>query len=316
MGIVTYAEKKRINANVVDALNFVEENSIMEQKQKSGGIIAFIILVLVAMMFLANRAKMRDNEPALKGTLEETDIYNDNGITVKILGLSNGELKYNVINKSEQDIVFWMTDVAVNNCVIYPNEYTRYVTAGNKEVANVNLSCCKEYGIDEIKTLDFIFLITKPGGSAGSSIESSACIKTSQYDGTLFEPSFSGKQIYEDEYIDIQAIRTGNGLKEYNILVHNKTQLPISAYFDSLAANGIMVDNYSFLGGTVFAEGYAYSGAYTDEYITLYSAFDEEVKEKGFDNLYKFTGNLNVSLDSINNSMISYTVKSVDMLGE
>ncbi len=288
----------------------------MEQKTKSSSLIIIIFLILLAVMILFNRANKRDDVPAMLGTLGETDIYSADGITVKVLGLYNGELKYNIINKSEQDIVFWMTDVAVNNCVIYPNEYTRYVTAGNKADVNVSLSCCREYGISEIKSLDLVFDITKNGSSSNSRVKSSANIKTSLYDGSTFEPSFEGNIIYEDEYIDIKAIRSGNGLKEYNILVHNKSEMPISAYFETLAANGIMIDHFSFLGGNVFAGGYAYSGAYADDSITLYSAFDEEVKEKGFNDLYKLTGNLEVCLDSINNSMISYSVNSVDMLGE
>jgi hypothetical protein len=185
--------------------------------------------------------------------------------------------------------------VAVNSCKVYDeSSYSKYVTKGNKSFAKYNLDGMKKYGITQIKTIDIVVEVMIDYDIYSKHVK----ISTNLDDGKAFVPEFENtKEVYSDKNVEVYVIKTGKGLKDFELLFHNKSKYMMETYFTEIAVNGIMTENMYSWGDGAFAGGYCYTGASNDSVRTIWSALDEEIKARGFDSVSKITGNLGVWLE-------------------
>ena len=231
----------------------------------------------------------------MTAVIGDTVVYDKNDITVTITGLKdNKTLGFSIKSEAQDPIMFLVEKVAINGCMVYDDgSYSKYLTIGNTVLDSYDISGRKAYGINEIKTIDVTFCIY-----IGSDVETAnAHLTTSLDDGKTFCPVFENALLcYKDENVEIYTIKKGKGLKDFELLFHNLTDYTISAYFTHMAVNGIMVDNLDSWGDGAFPNGWCYTGASNGAMLSIWSALEDEIKEKGFDNVSSITGSLGVWL--------------------
>jgi hypothetical protein len=234
-------------------------------------------------------------EAEANAAVENTVAYDNGGVSVAITGLKNNEsLEFAITSDIDDAVTFLIDDVAVNGCMVYDDgSYSKYVTKGSKCLDSYDLSGMKAYGIKKIKTIDVTFSLF-----IASEIKTvSTHLTTSLDDGTAFEPSFEGAEMcFKDENVEVYTIRKGKGLTDFELLFHNLTDHPMSSYFTHISVNGIMVENMDFWGDGAFPKGWCYTGATNGATYTVWSALEDEIKERGFDNVSSITGSLGVWL--------------------
>ena len=228
--------------------------------------------------------------------IKDKVIFDNHGVVVTLNELKdNNDLSFTVESSAEDPVTFLVSDVAVNNCKVYDeSSYSKYVTKGNKSFAKYNLDGMKKYGITQIKTIDIVVEVMIDYDIYSKHVK----ISTNLDDGKAFVPEFENtKEVYSDKNVDVYVIKTGKGLKDFELLFHNKSKYMMETYFTGIAVNGIMTENMYSWGDGAFAGGYCYTGASNDSVRTIWSALDEEIKARGFDSVSKITGNLGVWLE-------------------
>ncbi|MCR5767933.1 MAG: hypothetical protein K6G45_05520, partial [Lachnospiraceae bacterium] len=185
--------------------------------------------------------------------------------------------------------------------------YTKTVSPGNKAVDSFNISGATTYGITTVKTIDIGFTIY----INNKIYEKTAHITTSLDDGKAFVPDLTGAQLaYEDDSFEFYIVKKGNSIKDFEYLVHNKVDAEMEVDMCNTAVNGIMAEHLGIYLG-VPASGYSYTGAQYSTAISLWSALDDEIKEKGFDNVQKLSADLRVFLTPSEVERTNYDVSGV-----
>lgn len=224
--------------------------------------------------------EMVSPEAALVGTIDETEIYNANGIVVTISNLDGTDsFSYQIDNTGTVTYNVNLAAVAVNNCMVSDWAYEE-VAAEKSAVGTYSISDITKYGFDAVATLD-IYLTVSDSDSL-QYVDKKAChIDTSiagQYDTAM---TLSGKPVYDGEGLSAQFLGTVDGFfgSDAAFLLYNKTDLYLSASFDETSVNGIMVDTYN--SEDILPGCYALSD---------FTLLNSSLRDKGIESIETFAG--------------------------
>lgn len=221
---------------------------------------------------------------------------------------SDAEVEYEVINNESFDVQYYVEAAFVNKCIVYDElSIIKTVTGGNRAVGSMNISGASTYGISKIESLDLSLGIMT---SDYREYKSFAHIELENGERGNFSPDFASKILaYEDDTFELYVVKSGKGLDGFEYLVHNKTEKWLEVYALDIAVNGIMADNYRVFTNCM-PGGYCYTGASSGNTITLWSALEDEIKEKGFDSVETISANLKVCTWNEGKTKHSYEIKN------
>lgn len=171
-------------------------------------------------------------------------------------------------------------------------------------------------GGGEVKTLDIKANVTICGDDYDTN-HMYGHISTSLDDGNVYTPIIQSLIAYEDENFVLGLIKESSSINDIYFFIKNKSEHYLEVDFSYMSANGQMFDIQPISWLKVFPLGCVSSQAQYSSAYTLFSAFDEEVKEKGFDNIRKLAGNLKVFLkDETGDIIDSYDLGNVVLYEE
>lgn len=224
----------------------------------------------------------------LEVTAEDTVIYSSNDIEVIYVKIKGTKyFSYQVINNSEYDIQFSIDGVAVNNCMVYDMMAMGIVTADNKAVEEYNLSGAKDYGIDDVETLDIYFVFYDR--ATYKTIDEVVChvniSNASNVEYTCELPMF-----YDGEYVSAYVELDGNEYEDFQVVYHNKSDEIICTALSEVSINGVML-TYNMKAACILPGCYAYTGA-ANGTNTLWDAVEGEIKDKGLEPIERIEGKL------------------------
>ena len=225
--------------------------------------------------------------------LPTTTVYSDNGITITIKNLNGTKsFDYEIENNRDDDITYMVEGVAINNCMVYDLIFSQPITSGNKAVEKYDISGAKDYGISTVETIDLYLSIYDT--SINEIAEPLCHAETSEYTGVQYDYSHNAKLFYEDNILTASIETTGSRVNDFNAVYYNKTDEVLYVSVDDEAINGVMLSSPVLSPGYILPHSYAYTGS-SNGTITLWSALDDEIEEKGLEPVGSITGKLYIS---------------------
>lgn len=300
---------------------YIASNGRAMKKTENGSLFSFLVVICIALCGCGNVSVNSENNSksnnivdysAEVATIPDTVIFCKKEVSVTISNLTRDTFEFTVKNDGEKDIMFMIDDVAVNNCVVFDEEcFSKYVTPGNYISGTFNINGFGAYGGGNVKTLDIKASVTIYGDDYDTN-HMYGHILTSLDDGNVYTPKLEPLIAYEDENFALGLIKESNSINDMYFFIENKSDHYLEVDFSYMSANGQMFDIQPISWLNVFPLGCVSSQAqYSDSY-TIYSAFDEEVKKKGFDNITKLASDLNVFLkDETGEKIDSYDLGNV-----
>lgn len=269
------------------------------------GFLKLLIVMIVLFCFVTLRPKSSSSSAptVAQATIPETTVYDKDGVIVSISDLKgDGKLHFTVNNGSDNDIMFMFSNVAANRCMIYDEtSYSKYVTPGNRVSGTYSLAGYSTYGTGEpLMIIDIDACITMYHDSGTDSEDFRATVRTSLYDEekAVGVPTVNGYVSYEDENVRIIVTRTSDSLSDFDYYLENKTSKRVTAEFSHMSVNNEMCETPPLYWLQAFPHGYGYSKAIDSRgIISVYSAFENEVAAKGFDNVEKIGCTMTVILE-------------------
>lgn len=224
----------------------------------------------------------------LEVTEDDTVIYSSDGIEVTYVKTKGTKyFSYQVTNNSDCDIQFSIDGVAVNGCMVSDMMAMGIVTSGNKAVEEYDLSGAKDYGIDDVETLDIYFVFYDR--ATYKTIDEVVChvnvSNTSRFDYTCELPMF-----YVGEHVSAYVELEGDEYEDFQVVYHNKSDVIISAALSEVSINGVML-TYNMKAACILPGCYAYTGA-ADGTTTLWDAIEGEIKDKGLEPIEHIEGKI------------------------
>jgi len=278
-------------------------------------LVAVLLIVIVGLKILTSddtNSSIIDNNKGTKSIPINKEISLD-GFNISFLfkSINNGSsIEYEVINNESSDAIYYIDSVFVNKCRVYDEGcYTKPVTGGNKAIDSYDISGVKPYGISEIMEIDIDCSVIMNSKNH----EYVAHIEIEGNGEDTFAPQMSSAELtYSDENLDLFTVKLGDGLEDFEYLVHNKSEKWIEVDVLEAAVNGIMAENYGFF-VDVMPKGYCYTGATNNMTHTIWSALGDEIKKKGFDKVESISGNLRIFVGNHNEEKIFYEVKKANL---
>lgn len=222
----------------------------------------------------------------LEITEEDTVIYSSNGIEVTYVKTKGTKyFSYQVTNNSDCDIQFSIGGVAVNNCMVSDMMAMGIVTSGNKAVEEYDLSGAKDYGIDDVETLDIYFVFYDH--ATYKTIDEVVC-HVNVSNTSSFEYACSLPMFYDSEYVSAFVEMGGDEYEDFQVLYHNKSNEIISTALSEVSINGVML-TYNMKAACILPGCYAYTGA-ADGTTTLWDAVEGEIKDKCLEPIERIEG--------------------------
>lgn len=184
-------------------------------------------------------------------TLEETELYNADGITVTATGYSGGifdaEVSLTITNETDTNILITADNLVVNGYSLSSSGIYAEVAAGKSSNDSMylyesELSAC---GIDTVATIELSIVVSDSDTWETITTGDRITLNTSAADGFTQAVDDSGDVIYDSN--DIRVIC--KGLKEDSvwdgelvIYAENNSDRPISIYSENVSVNGYMED--------------------------------------------------------------------------
>lgn len=223
-----------------------------------------------------------------KVTEEKSVIYSSNGIEVTYIKTKGTKyFSYQVANNGNCDIQFSVDGVAVNKCMVSDMMAMGIVTSGNKAVEKYDLSGAKDYGIDDVETLDIYFVFYDR--ATYKTIDEVVC-HVNVSNTSSFEYACSLPMFYDSEYISAYVEMGGDEYEDFQVLYRNKSNKIISTALSEVSINGVML-TYNMKAACILPGCYAYTGA-ADGATTLWDAIEGEIKDKGLEPIERIEGKL------------------------
>ena len=231
----------------------------------------------------------------LEVTEEETVIYSSNGIEVTYVKTKGTKyFSYQVANNGDCDIQFSIDGVAVNGCMVSDMMAMGIVTSGNKAVEEYDLSGAKDYGIDDVETLDIYFVFYDH--ATYKTIDEVVC-HVNVSNTSSFEYACSLPMFYDSEYVSAYVEMGGDEYEDFQVLYHNKSNEIISTALSEVSINGVML-TYNMKAACILPGCYAYTGA-ADGTTTLWDAIEGEIKDKGLEPIEHIEGKVAIWADFV-----------------
>jgi hypothetical protein len=161
------------------------------------------------------------------------------------------------------------------------------VTSGNKTVEEFDLSGAKDYGIDDVDTLDIYFVFYDR--ATYKTIDKAVC-RVNVSDESSFEYECVLPIFYDSEHISAYVELDGDEYEDFQVIYHNKSNTIISAALSEVAINDVML-TFNMKGACILPGCYAYTGA-ADGATTLWDATEGEIKDKGLEPIECIEGKL------------------------
>ncbi|MCD8149509.1 MAG: hypothetical protein LUE92_08095 [Clostridiales bacterium] len=184
-------------------------------------------------------------------TLEETEIYNADGVVVTVTGFDGGlldeEVNLSITNDSETNILLTTSDLVVNGYMLSSSGLYSEVAAGKAANDSISLysSDLSACGIDTVATIEFALTISDDDTWETIAESERIVLNTSAADGFTQSVDDSGDVIYDSN--DVRVIC--KGLKEDSIwdgelviYAENNSDRSVSIYSEDVSVNGYMED--------------------------------------------------------------------------
>lgn len=246
-----------INETTVQGKMHREEKSIMKKKFRSIGLIVLVLVLLFTACGGGDEITSPDNvqsdTPQMtneKITLAETEIYNKDGIIIKVTGLEDSwvgtEVKVLVENNSADNILVTARYVSINGYMM-PTA-SMYMEVASSKKANGELSFyaseLSEANIEKISDIEFYVEISD--NATWQTLDTSDLITLTTSAVDYVQPiDDSGDVLFEKK--DIKVI--SKGLKKDMIwdgavvfYIENNSNTTVSVYAENVSVNGFMVD--------------------------------------------------------------------------
>ena len=224
----------------------------------------------------------------LEVTEEKSVIYSSNGIEVTYLKTKGTKyFSYQVVNNGDCDIQFSIDGVAVNNCMVSDMMAMGIVTSGNTAIEEYELSGAKDYGIEDIETLDIYFVFYDR--ATYKTIDEVVC-HVNVSNASSFEYACSLPMFYDSEHISAYVEMGGDEYEDFQVIYHNKSSDIVSTALAEVSINGVML-TYNMKAACILPGCYAYTGA-ADGSTTLWDAIEGEIKDKGLEPIERIEGKL------------------------
>lgn len=200
-----------------------------------------------------DNAPQETESPAVEDiTIDETEIYNANGIIITATKISEGwlgtDITINISNDSTQNIIVSSRDLSVNGYMMPLSGLYSDVAAGKKAVESLTLSYSElaQAGIETIADIEFSLNISN--SETFVDIDNTSLIKlsTSAAPGFIQPIDDSGEVIYDANNIRIIC----KGLKNDTLwegalvfYIENNSGSYVSVHSENVSVNGYMVDD-------------------------------------------------------------------------
>lgn len=184
-------------------------------------------------------------------TLDEKEIYNNNGIIVTARGIDNGlmgtNISLNIQNTTDQDVLITAKDISVNDYVM--SQAGLYVEVAAGKAANDNIclyaSELEECGIDTIAEIEFFLVVSD--NETWEEIDTSQLVTLTTSAGADFVQTVddTGDVMYDSNGVRVIC----KGLKDDLVwsgsvvfYMENNTDRALSVYAENVSVNGYMED--------------------------------------------------------------------------
>ena len=232
-----------------------------------------------------------NEEEILKNRFPMT-VFESSDLRISITAVDKN-INFEVVNNSEKDISFYVESVAINNCMMLDLRYAQPIAPRKKLITKYDISRMGDYGINRIETVDMSFYVHMEDIGF---LEIPYCHIDLIGESVPYQPYFDVKPIYEDDEIACYCEAKGNTIGDIELVYYNKTETPLLVYFEELSINGVMLENNIFGYYYVLPGCYHYTGT-SDGTINIWSALDDEIEEKGLENIEILCGKLHASGD-------------------
>ena len=185
-------------------------------------------------------------------TIDETEIYNANGIVITATEISESwlgtEITINITNDSTQNIIVSSRDLSVNGYMMPLSGLYCDVAAGKKAVESLTLSYSElaQAGIETIADIEFALNIYNSDTYVDIDNTSLIKLSTSAAPGFVQPIDDSGDVLYDANGIRVIC----KGLKNDTLwegalvfYIENNSGSYVSVYSENVSVNGYMVDD-------------------------------------------------------------------------
>lgn len=189
--------------------------------------------------------------PSTDVTIEETELYNANGVTVTATELKDSlfgpEVTVTISNETEKNIVVVSRELSVNGYMLSASSLYGDVAAGKKSIETIHLmsSELSEAGIETVADIEFLLHIYDADTFDDIDTSGLITLSTSASEGFTQPVDDSGDVIYDDKNIRVIC----KGLKDDVIwdgcvvfYVENNSDKTVTVYSENVSVNGFMVD--------------------------------------------------------------------------
>lgn len=186
-----------------------------------------------------------------KASIEQTELYNKNGVSVTATKLEEGlfgpEISVTVSNETERNITVSTQALSVNGYMLSGSGLYAQVAAGKKAIEGLTLmrSDLSEAGIETVADIEFYIHVSD--SDTWDDIDNSGLIKlsTSAAEGFTQPIDDSGDPVYDANGVRVIC----KGLKDDTVwdgcvvfYLENNSGRDITVYSENVSVNGFMVD--------------------------------------------------------------------------
>lgn len=184
-------------------------------------------------------------------TLDETEIYNANGIIVTATGISESwlgtDISFTISNESDKNVSIYSRDLSVNGYMLSTSGLYSDVAAGKKAIETMTLFSSElvQAGIDTIAEVEFKLTVYDADTYTDIDLTPLITLSTSAASDFVQPIDDSGDILYDANGVRVIC----KGLKDDIIwdgclvfYIENNTERYLTVYSENVSVNGYMVD--------------------------------------------------------------------------
>lgn len=185
-------------------------------------------------------------------TIEETELYNANGVVVTATKYQKGvfgpEISFTITNETDRNITVSSRNLSVNGYMLSASSLYSDVAAGKKAIDSMTLmsSELSAAGIETVAQIEFTLAIYDSDTFEDIDNSDLVSLTTSAAEGFTQPVDDSGDVLYDANGIRVIC----KGLKEDAVwdgcivfFIENNNGKAVSVYSDNMSVNGFMVDD-------------------------------------------------------------------------
>lgn len=185
-------------------------------------------------------------------TIEETELYNSNGVVVTATKYQKGvfgpEISFTITNETDRNITVSSRNLSVNGYMLSTSSLYSDVAAGKKAIDSMTLmsSELSAAGIETVAQIEFTLALYDSDTFEDIDNSDLVSLTTSAAEGFTQPVDDSGDVLYDANGIRVIC----KGLKEDAVwdgcivfFIENNNGKAVSVYSDNMSVNGFMVDD-------------------------------------------------------------------------